>query len=75
MNMQITLTAALKEKIEREAGARGLTVPEFVCETLERAVAASRADDPLFADKTVFRGDGPADVAAKHDEYLYGDAS
>jgi hypothetical protein len=75
MNMQITLTPELKEKVEREAGARGMTVPDFVCESLERAVAKNRADDPLFADKAVFRDNGPADVAAKHDDYLYGDAS
>ena len=33
----------------------------------------SRREDPLFADKAVWHGSTPPDLAAKHDDYLYGD--
>ena len=33
----------------------------------------SRKEDPLFADKEVWHGPTPPDLAAKHDDYLYGD--
>ena len=75
METQITLPSDLKQKIEREATAQGMTVDEFVTDSLERAVANGRSNDPLFADDAVFRDDGPTDTAANHDEYLYGDAS
>lgn len=29
--------------------------------------------DPFFADREVWRGPTPADLAARHDDYLYGD--
>ncbi len=31
----------------------------------------SRRADPLFADKAVYRGNSPADLAVDHDHYLY----
>ena len=75
MDTQITLTPDLKVKVEQEADARGMTVAEFVRELLERAISQSRSDDPMFSDKAVFRDNGPTDLAAEHDEYLYGDVS
>jgi len=75
MDTQISLPPELKAKIEREANARGISVPEFVRESLEHAVAERRSEDPLFADTAVYRDDGPSDVASNHDGYLYGDAS
>jgi predicted DNA-binding protein len=75
MDTQISLPPELKAKIEREANARGMSVAEFVRESLEHAVAQTTSDDPLFADAAVYRDDGPNDFASKHDDYLYGDAS
>ena len=75
MDTQILLPPELKSRIEREANARGVSVPEFVRESLEHAVAQQPAEDPLFADTAVYRDDGPDDVASNHDRYLYGDAS
>lgn len=75
MDAHISLPPELKAKIEREAKARGMSLPDFVRESLENAVAKKRSDDPLFADTAVYRDDGPNDLASNHDDYLYGDAS
>lgn len=75
MDSQISLPSDLKAKIEREANARGMSLPEFVCKSLEWAIAQNPSDDPLFADTAVYRDDGPVDLASNHDDYLYGDAS
>ncbi|MCU0980452.1 MAG: ribbon-helix-helix domain-containing protein [Pirellulaceae bacterium] len=75
MDTQISLSPELKAKVEREANARGMSLPDFVRESLEQVVARRLSDDPLFADTAVYRDDGPTDFASNHDEYLYGDAS
>lgn len=75
MDTPIPLSPDLKMKIEREAMARGMSLPEFVRDSLEWAIAQKPWDDPLFADKAVYRDEGAVDVASKHDDYLYGDTS
>ena len=75
MDTQISLSPELKSKIEREANARGISVAEFVRESLEHAVTQKTSEDPLFTDTAVYRDDGPNDLASNHDDYLYGDAS
>jgi len=75
MDKQIRLSPDLAAKIEREAKARGISMSQLVSEWLERILAQSRADDPLFADDAVFRDQGPDDAADNHDDYLYGEAS
>jgi hypothetical protein len=75
MDRSIILPPELQEKVEREALSRGISVSEFVRQSLANAVAQVPSDDPLFADTAVFRDDGPKDLAANHDDYLYGDAS
>lgn len=75
MDLRISLPAELKDRAEREAAARGLSLPEFVRVSLERAITSRRADDPLFADDAVYGASGPDDTAARHDDYLYEDAS
>lgn len=83
MDTPFSLPPDLKAKIEREADARGMSVADFVRVSLESAVVQEPSDAPepgsysdsLFADTAVYRDDGPADLAAKHDDYLYGDAS
>ena len=75
MDMQISLPPDLKDKVEHEANARGMSLPDFVRTSLEWAIAQKPSDDPLFADTAVYRDDGPADFASNHDDYLYGNAS
>ena len=75
MDAHISLSPDLKAKIEREAKVRGMSLSDFVRESLERALAQKPSDDPLFADTAVYRDAGPADFASNHDDYLYGDAS
>ena len=74
MDIQLSLPPELKAKIEREAGARGISVADFVRESLELAVARA-SEDRLFADTAVYHDEGPKDFASSHDNYLYGDAS
>ena len=75
MDTQISLSPELKTIIEHEANARGMSVSDFVRETLENAVAQMPSDDPLFSDTAVYRDDGLSDYASNHDDYLYGDVS
>jgi hypothetical protein len=75
MDSQISLPPELKAKLEREAKARGMSVADFVRQTLENVLVQAPADDPLFADTAVYRDDGPIDFASNHDDYLYGDPS
>jgi hypothetical protein len=58
MDTQISLPADLKDKIEREANARGMSLSDFVCKSLEWAMAQKPSDDPLFADSAVYRDEG-----------------
>jgi len=75
MDTHIALPPELTARIEREANARGISVAEFVRESLEHAIALERPEDPLFADTAVYHDDGSDDFASNHDEYLYGDSS
>lgn len=75
MDIQLSISPELKAKIEREASACGMSVQDFMRNSLERAVAQQPSEDPLFADNAVYRGDGPSDFASNHDDYLYGGAS
>lgn len=74
MDLHISLPPDLEAKVEREAHARGMSLSDFVRKSLEWAVSQQPSDDPLFTDTAVHRDDGPADLASKHDRYLYGDA-
>ena len=75
MDAHISLSPDLMAKIEREANARGMSLPDFVRVSLEWAIVQNPSDDPLFADAAVYRDDGPVDFASNHDDYLYGDGS
>ncbi len=74
METQIFLPSDLKTRIEREANARGMSLADFVRESLEWVISRKPSDDPLFTDTAVYRDDGPVDAALNHDDYLYGDA-
>ena len=68
----IMLPPELKARAEREAGIRGVSLGELIRLSLEAALSHDRGEDPLFADKAVFRGDAPEDLSTDHDAYLYG---
>jgi hypothetical protein len=71
----VMLPPELKEKAIRRAREKGISLGEFLRESLVLAlnsnVAQNRKDDPLFADKAVFEGAVPSDLAEHHDQYLY----
>ncbi len=69
----IMLPERLKTRAEREARRRGISLGELVRVSLQATTGGGGAgDDPLFADKAVFSGESPADLAVDHDRYLYG---
>lgn len=74
MDAKIPVSSDLMVKVQREADARGISLSEFVTQSLEQALALNSADDPLFSDDAVYRDQGLVDLAARHDDYLYGDA-
>jgi len=74
----IMLPSELRLRSTRRARQRGLSFGELVRESLAAELergegSAGAGDDPLFADRAVFRGRAPKDVAKEHDAYLYGD--
>ena len=73
MEMTVELPTELKAKAEQAAQARGVSLADFIRESLEWVLAQTVENDPLFADNAVYSGTAPADLAARHDEYLYGD--
>ena len=73
----LMLPSDLKIQAQQQARMQGVSLGEFIRRAIEAQLrgsgAAQRAADPLFADGAVFTGDAPADSAAEHDRYLYGD--
>ena len=70
------LPVDLKVRAQHRAREQGLSLGEF----LRRSIAAALADtskprkaDPLFSDDAVYEGPVPSDLAANHDDYLYGE--
>lgn len=64
----------LKARAEQHASSRGLSLGQLVRSCLEAGLNArfSPAADPLFTDRAVSSRDGPRDLAARHDDHLYG---
>ena len=74
----IVLPPKLKQVAASLAHAQGISFAEFLRRALEKAVANSgsrgnKRNDPLWDDRTVFRGDVPGDLSKHHDLYLYGE--
>lgn len=70
----IMLPHALKLKAERMARVKRVSLGEVIREAVERLVidfSKGKRRDSIFADKSVFRGPTPRDLAANHDHYLY----
>ena len=73
----LMLPSDLKIRAQERARALGISLGEYVRRALESELEESRTDeraaDALFSDDAVFDGQGPADLAAEHDRYLYGE--
>jgi hypothetical protein len=70
----ILLPEDLKRRASSLARRRGVSLAELIRDALEERLAAksSFADDPLFKEYEPFDDpDGPTDLAANHDYYLY----
>ena len=70
----IMLPPDLKRRAVLRAQAEGVSLGELIRRSLESAIrdpSDSRDRDPLFADREVFAGEVPADIAQNHDRYLY----
>jgi len=62
-----------RERARQRAGELGISFAELVRRALEAMLSRKPdADDPLLADREVYHGDAPPDLAAEHDWYLYG---
>ena len=81
----VALPAPLFEAAARAAREHGVDVDEWVTRCVRTSLAAPAAPppgtppadgpdepDPLWTDTDVFEDDGPTDMAARHDDYLYG---
>ncbi len=74
----IMLPRTLKAKAEDAARRKGVSLGELIRQALAATLRGSlrgKETDPLFADTAVYRGPVPSDTSAKHDKYLYEDAS
>ncbi len=67
----IMLPRALHERAAARAAARGMSLGELIRKLLEAETTEAAGDDPLFLDARTFAG--PADLAASHDDQLYGE--
>ena len=66
----------LKIRAARRASSVGISLGEFIRESLERALkydTARTLDDPFLTDDAIYEGDTPIDLAQNHDKFLYGD--
>ena len=75
--LNIELPVEQYEFLRREAEAKKTTISQFLRDLIDKrkksSVKASKRNygkDPFFRRKGSF--DGPIDLAAKHDSYLYG---
>ena len=72
----ILLPVDLKQKADATAHVLGISLGEFVRKAILLAIGNSqkttRQSDPLFSDKTFFKGKAPKDLSLNHDFYLYG---
>jgi hypothetical protein len=71
VNISVPFPEPLRNQAEAAARERGLAFDEFIRQCVSTTVNQNRAVDPLFADKQIYTGDAPFDLAENHDRYLY----
>lgn len=72
----ILVPVPLRDEAEAEAKRQGITLSELIRRLLAATVARSkptgRDADPLFRPGKLMGRGGAGDIAARHDDYLYG---
>lgn len=71
----IILSEQLRQQAQVLARSRGITLSELIRRQLALALRKKkpvRSEDPLFRPRRLMSPGGPSDVAARHDDYLYG---
>jgi hypothetical protein len=68
----ILLPDELRRSADREAKALGISLSELIRRRLAADKEESPAERPRFFSRQPWTGQGPTDVAANHDTYLYG---
>ncbi len=74
----VVLPARLKERAVTRAREQKISFGEFLRRAVERQLAepprgkAKKTGDPFWDHLIAYDDDGPADLAACHDDYLYG---
>ncbi len=72
----IMLPPDLKARALKRAHLMRKSLGELIRQSLEQLLqhpGKSARQDPFFADKAVYRGKAPRDLAKNHDKYLYGE--
>jgi predicted DNA-binding protein len=75
-HVTISFPDELKERAEQIAAEKGISLEEFVRETIERHLKKLElpwSEDPYLANDLVYEGPTPSDVVERLDDYLYGD--
>ncbi|OGS36019.1 MAG: hypothetical protein A2506_03080 [Elusimicrobia bacterium RIFOXYD12_FULL_66_9] len=70
------LPEPLHERALRRAQEKGVSLGQFIRDSLTAALLGERAGeggDSLLRDKAVYCGSAPKDMAEEHDRYLYGE--
>lgn len=67
----ISLPEQLKYHAEQHAKEKGMSLAEFIIESLHKNLKSEIKRDSLFADEHYFDGHSEHDVAENHDDYLY----
>jgi len=67
----IILPEQLKYQAEQYAKQNGMSLAEFVRESIRKNLSSKVKRDSLFLDEHYFLGDGEDDIAENHDDYLY----
>lgn len=71
----VMLPEDLRARAARRARKLGISLGEFIRTAMASMLKKSGGapdDDPLFKDDAVYEGPVPRDLAARHDDYLYG---
>ena len=71
----VMLPSDLRRRAFVRARERGVSLGELIRESLDASLPGTgpaRSEDPLFADAAVYSGRAPRNLAAAHDEHLYG---
>ncbi len=67
------LPRELRSRAARRARETGVSMGQFVRQSIERALQPASVKKGRFLDLPVYEGPGPSDVSSRVDDYLYGE--